>query len=803
MNNDASRAYSIKNRFILTLCSLALISFSLILYEIILTRIFAVLLSYHYVFAVLSLAMLGLGMGGLVLTQWIRSGKNLDTTLFTILTAFTLAIITSLILYLSQSSSALWGSTIIWVILFLPALPFLFFGITIASFFQQAPEKSSLLYGVDIAGGALAALAASFLLNNFPPTFLVYLLVIVVAFTSIILGVINQVKFIKILFSITILLLGISGTVFSPHSLLPIKSELNKDINRILNDSTESWQIVETRWSAFGQTDLVESEHFPGEKMIYIDGAAGTSMYSYNAILTDSVLQQNLTTNYGEFFPFLFLKRDEKDNALIVGPGGGRDVLVALFGGVKSITAVEVNPDFVQIVKDYEDFNGGLYSKLPNVNLIVEEGRSFVSNTDNTYDLIMMALPVTKSSRSINGYSLTENYLFTVEAFKDYLDRLTPEGRIIVVTHGKTELYRLLSLVLTVFEEGGISNEKAMDYIYTIAKHDMPTLVIRKKPFIPEDIQIRHATLHEMRFDEGTYFFPFQEQASFSFPNPTDSTSTIEWNMFDQYLVNLSNGIMTIDEIAKELPIDISPVIDESPFFYNFDKKLPSPFRQLYFLVVLGFVIVVILISVKNPSHKIKINAIHLFAKKPKLKGYLLIFVLLGIGFMMLEISFFQKLTLYLGNPVLTTSVLLFSLLLGVGLGSLTSMAFNKHLPAIVLVSSIVTFILSLGYNSMLEQLMGLPFQVSLKAGVLTGVLGYFMGFPFPLTLRLMKQDNLGQFTSVMWGVNGLASVTGSIIAMIIGIEWGFTNALNIGGGMYLTIVFLIVILKVGKESSD
>lgn len=104
MNNDASRAYSIKNRFILTLCSLALISFSLILYEIILTRIFAVLLSYHYVFAVLSLAMLGLGMGGLVLTQWIRSGKNLDTTLFTILTAFTLAIITSLILYLSQGS---------------------------------------------------------------------------------------------------------------------------------------------------------------------------------------------------------------------------------------------------------------------------------------------------------------------------------------------------------------------------------------------------------------------------------------------------------------------------------------------------------------------------------------------------------------------------------------------------------------------------------------------------------------------------------------------------------------------------
>jgi len=790
----------LKNQSSWLLFSLALISFSMILYEIILTRLFAVLLSYHYVFAVLSLSMLGLGFGGLLLTKWF---KHLNNSRFTIYTSLSVLIITTIIFLLSQFSPTSWGSAITWIILFLPAVPFFFFGITLASFFQNAPGKSSLLYGFDITGGALAALIAVPLLDSISATKAVYLVVIVLAFSALILGLVHRLKFKITAISISLILLGAISVSLVPSGLLPIKTELNKDINRALNPLSGNGKIVETRWSSFGQTDLVESSLFPGEKMIYIDGAAGTSMYDYRKLLDDTLIQRDLTTNFGEFFPFLFLERTEKDNALIIGPGGGRDILVALFGGVKSITAVEVNPDLVQIVKDYEDFNGGIYSKLPNVNLIVQEGRSFLSNTDNTYDLIMMALPVTKSSRSLNGYSLTENYLFTVEAFNTYLDRLTPEGRIIFVTHGSPELYRLLSLVLTAFEQRGIPNEKAMNHLYAIAKHDMPTLVIRKNAFDTKDIQIRHATLHEMGFDQGAYFFPFQEQASFSLPISEDTSTTILWNMFDQNFVDLAEGTMTLQDIVKELPIDISAVQDDSPFFYNFDIKLPSPFRQLYALVVLGFVAITLLVSVKKAPQAVKLKSIRPFVQNPVLKIYLLVFVFLGIGFMMLEVSFFQKLTLYLGNPVRATSVLLFSLLVGMGTGSFTSTFIKKYLFRGILLTSSAIFILSVGYSNMLDQLMAFPFPVSLKTGLLTGILGYFMGFPFPLAIRLMNQEKLGQYTSVMWGANGLASVAGSIMAMIIGIEWGFTNALYIGGGMYLTVVFLIVIMKARKESSD
>ncbi|MGK7370584.1 MAG: hypothetical protein ACNS64_10240, partial [Candidatus Halalkalibacterium sp. M3_1C_030] len=496
------------------------------------------------------------------------------------------------------------------------------------------------------------------------------------------------------------------------------------------------------------------------------------SMYGYQSLLNDSTKLRDLTTNFGQYFPFYFLQKNQKDSALVIGPGGGRDVLVALFGGVSFITAVEVNPELVQIVKDYEDFNGGLYTQLPNVEIVVDEGRSFLRNTSEKYDLLMLALPVTKSSRSINGYALTENYLFTVEAFGDYLRRLTPEGRIIFVTHGKAELYRLLALTLTAFEERGIPADQAMNHLYTIARYGMPTLIIQKNPFSPEEMKTRHAALHELGFDDGDYFLPFQEQVSRSLAPSHDTASTLTWNMFDQALVNLSKGTLTLYELVNTASLNIEPVRDDNPFFYNFDKELPSPFRQLYGLLVLGVVIVVLLVSVKKRPEQVKTGFIRPYARHPKLKWFLLVFLLLGMGFMMLEIALFQKLTLYLGNPVSATSVLLFSLLLGVGVGSLSSAWISRRLPAAVVLSTVAVFVLSLAYNYLLDDLLASAASVPLLAGLLTGFIGFAMGFPFPLALRMMNKHGLGEFTAAMWGANGLASVAGAITAMIIGIEW-------------------------------
>jgi predicted membrane-bound spermidine synthase len=202
------------------------------------------------------------------------------------------------------------------------------------------------------------------------------------------------------------------------------------------------------------------------------------------------------------------------------------------------------------------------------------------------------------------------------------------------------------------------------------------------------------------------------------------------------------------------------------------------------------------MISVKKPSGEVKTGFIRPYARHPRLKWFLLVFLLLGTGFMMLEIALFQKLTLYLGNPVSATSVLLFSLLLGVGAGSLSSAWITKRLPAAVVLSTITVFTLSLAYNYQLDDLLASASYIPIRAGLLTGSLGVAMGFPFPLTLRVMKQHGLEDFTAAMWGTNGLASVAGAVTAMIIGIEWGFTEAVVVGGAIYLLAALLVLFFR-------
>lgn len=793
-SQDKSNQVSRRIKF--TLGSLALVSFSMILYEIVLTRIFSVLLSNHYVFAVLSLAMLGLGLGGLMLKRITGNTSGLRSDTFIIAAALVASVTTMLILYLSQNSDSEWAALIFVIILLLPVVPFLSWGIAIASFFQQAPENSSLLYGFDIAGGAIAAFLAVPLLDKVPATKLTFEIVLFLVMAALLYGFGRSSKIKTTFLALLTLIIASSGIIWAPQLLLPLSSDINKDINRILSGKGEKGRVVENRWSAFGETTMVENDEIPGKKIIYIDGAAGTTMYSAQRLTSDETMIENLTLNFGGFFPFPLLKESEKDSALIIGAGAGRDVVVAQMGGVKSITAVEVNRQLVDIVKENEAFNGGIYTRLPNVKVVVDEGRSFLHEDKKKYDLIILAMPVTKSSRSINGYALTENYLFTVEAFASYLDHLTPEGRIIFVTHGNAELYRVLSLVLKVFEERGLSNQKAMKHLYTVARHNMPTMVIRKKAFKPVEMQLRHAALHRMGFDKGGYFVPYQQQVSRVLPLPTDTSKTIQWKMFDQLLVDLSDGTKSMEDAYQALPINIEPVRDNNPFFYNFSKSLPFPFRQLSGLLLLGFGFLVMVLSVRKPPEKVRTGFIRIFARHPQLKLFLVLSLLLGMAFMMLEVALFQKLTLFLGNPLRTTAVLLFSLLVGGGLGALSSSRLNRNLTAAIMISGISVFGLVIIYVFALENWLVLASNIPLSIGLFTAVLGYAMGFPFPLVIRLLAFYNLGQYTYMMWGSNGIASVAGSVLAMVIGIQWGFSEAIVAGASLYLIVVLVILALK-------
>ncbi len=788
-------------RFGLVVVATALISYSVLIFEVVLTRIFSVILSYNFVFAVISFALLGLGLGGMMLWKWSRwlpkTGYHTNAALLACMIAGSVIGIIKLPIYESEVLAD-FG---FWIYIFLATLPFFFAGLTLAGIFQEFAENSSTLYGADLLGATLGALSVVPLLNGLGGVNATLFASATAVVATLLLGLFRQKIWSGGAVPISLLSLGLIAVGwFALRGDVPIARDLNKDMYRMLANPLDKLEVVESRWSAFGRTDLVRSVLDPAEMTLFVDGAAGSAMFNFDSLMNNPARKAHITTHFSAYFPFYFLKEEEKNSALIIGSGGGRDAVMALLGGVSHITAVEVNPDVVQMVKDYAWYNGGIYTDRPEIKAVVAEGRNYIRSTHANYDLIMLAIPITKSSRSVEGYALTENYLFTVDSMQDYLDRLTPEGRIVIVAHNEPEIYRLIALALTAFERQNIAQPDAMQHIYTIASGMMPAIVIKKQPFEPVEIEKRHAALHELGFDKGSFFVPYEQQIVLQ-PNQNTGLDS-EWRMFDQILVDISTGKLNLHQLLKAALIDISPVTDDSPFFYKFEPGLPQPFGLFTLLIVLagGSLIGLVMIPKAQkdatPKPKYWTGKLALF---PQLKFFLLLFFFLGLGFMLVEIALFQKLTLFLGHPVLALTVLLFSLLLGSGLGSLASSVVRKRLPQTIATTAFIVCALTVVYAFYLPAAFNLGLESKVTATLLLLPLGLVMGFPFPLLIRLMKEYGFGDSIHLMWGVNGIASVLGSALAMIIGILSGFSYALFTGALLYAGVGGLAVLLRRNK----
>ena len=242
---------------------------------------------------------------------------------------------------------------------------------------------------------------------------------------------------------------------------------------------------------------------------IYLDGTAGSPMYRFSGDAGNpGPVIEELKTTFPGYFPFLSLSEGQKDDALIIGPGGGRDILLALMGGVKNITAVEVNRDLVDMVRRHSGFNGGIYRDLKNVRVVVEEGRHFLKRSRTNYDLIMLSLPVTNTSRSLEGFALTENFLFTTDAIADYWGHLSEEGRLMVVAHDDIEALRLLSLALAFFRTSGMDEKEAMRHLYITGSEDYLVFVLAKKPLESRETAILHRAMGTSRLRSRHILFP-------------------------------------------------------------------------------------------------------------------------------------------------------------------------------------------------------------------------------------------------------------------------------------------------------
>lgn len=369
---------------------------------------------------------------------------------------------------------------------------------------------------------------------------------------------------------------------------------------------------------------------------------------------------------------------------------------------------------------------------------------------------------------------------------------MTDDGRLVFVAHNEVEIYKLIAITLAAYEAQGVPETAAMQHIYTVGADMMPAVVVQKLPVTKREADLLHYGLHAGGFDKSTLFIP-------GIPQQTRGPL----RMLDQGLVDIANGATTMEAVAAKAPFDLRPPTDDRPFFYKYERGLPGTFKPFAIAAAIAGAALVGLLLVPKGRRRSRSGFIAELRSDARLKVYLVMFSVLGVGFMLVEIAFFQKLAPYIARPQTALSVLLFSLLLGGGLGSaLTALLARAARQAAAVALPVAVAALVAALSVVFPRAFDLGLDPPLAAALMVLPLGILMGCPFPLALRALAADGLERHTPVFWGVNGLASVFGSALAMMLGVTWGFSAALAAGAVAYLGLAALFAILRAWRRAA-
>jgi hypothetical protein len=743
--------------------SLALLSGSGIFLEIALTRLFSTLFYSPYVFAIISVAILGLGLGAALATgraAW-RLPRRLP--LYLVLAGYA-----SLILLLA----AVWTASLDLRggLLALVTLPYLFIGLALATLFSAAPANSPDLYRADLLGAGLGAILAIPFLNLLGGINSIML-------AAGLLGLAAQVGWprlkpgrarssLKSRLALAGSPLSLSGLVIIAlfANLTPGLEWLTLDMSRLASAKpiTQSLaaggQIIDTTWDSFARTDLVD----PGEGKpyeLYLDGAAGSVVPRTGDL-------NLLRTDIG-FFPFATAQPKQ---VLVVGPGGGLDVWFGLNSRAQRITAVEVNPASVDVVNEFGPYNGNLYRQA-GVEVLIDEGRSVLRREGRQYDLIYLSQVVTLAAER-SGYVLTENTVYTVEAFKEYLAHLQAGGQIALKLYDELTLTRAMVTAVTALREArGLSDAEAMAHLAIFLDSDadpaIPLLLVRDQPFSRDEAVSLAGVAAQVDF------------APLFVPGVAGGPS----------LQRVLDGAEPLSSIVANSPSDVSATRDDRPFFYEFEPGLPlSLLPLLWGLGAISLAGLVALIIIQRPFSQGVVRYAPIY------------FAALGLGFIMVEITLIQQTRLFLGHPTLAVTTVLAVLLIGGGIGShlagrwwagaepdqnsVPDRKFVWPLAGIVLMVILWLLIwpwLNQAFLASTTLIRIVIVSISLLP------LALLLGIPFPSGLRLVGQFEHGdRHVALAWAVNGAMTVVGSAGAVAIAILAGFSSVLWVGAGAYV-----------------
>ena len=754
----------------------ALTTLATLLLELSLTRIFSVVLFYHFAFLAISIALFGLGAGGVFSYVVADRPGNLFSKLGQLSALNAVLVVFALAAVLWQREEL--TNVRLAILFFTTALPFFVSGIIVSLAISEGMERVDRVYFFDLLGAAGGCL----LLDPFLRA----------------VGGENTIIVVALLFAAAAAIWhtmagSFGGRVLSVALGLGLLGLIVGNFGRtgVLRVHYAKGQKLGNeffvKWNSFSRI-AVAPEKDSRMPTIFIDADASTGIANFDFQNLSDHERRDLQYQ-GPGLPYMVLPGAR---TLIIGPGGGWDVARALAGGSRDITAVEINPLIARVVmkEQYPELSRGLYFR-PDVHLVVEDGRSFVRRSEDKFQVIQATLVDTWASTAAGAFALSENNLYTTDAFSDYLGHLTDDGFLAFTRWGldpPRESLRLISLGLAALARLG-ENDPSKHFIVvregSVVGWAKDTVLISRKPFSAEYLARARRTIAEARIQ--AVYLP-DENISNPFHDLIHSPRPAEYE--------------------RDYRFDISPVGDNRPFFFytvqprdiwafltesntsSADYKINKAVPLLFGLMAVSIAATLIILA---------LPPLLLGTRLPRRRGvlwFLLYFVCIGAGYILVEVALIQKFVLFLGHPTYALTVVIFSMLLSSGMGSFWSRRLIGQSQAKLSLALAAVTVLVAALAAVVSPLVaggvGWPQWSKIAIAVLLIFpAGFAMGLPFPSGLKRLEAR---QQSSVRWAwsLNAAASVMGSAGAIVCAIYFGLIQTLLIGATLYLLALVIL-----------
>lgn len=753
---------------------------SMMLLELVMTRLYSASTGYHFAFMIVSIAMFGLTLGALYTMAFASKNDDKTEPLLSLSSClFAAAIPTSAGLQILAFKPLVGMGAFAWIFVnfLLSAIPFFFAGIVICKCLTSY-EQVGKLYSADLLGAAIACPLLVYLLSQISGPY-----------TLIVSGVIAAAA--CLMFALTMsganrtkgavqaaigLIICIAWT-FSPTQEMSSKQIPGIDPSTI---EAVKWSPISRIIVAKFVGPALTWASVPAEKQVskpipqkglYIDSGAFTVMTGKATPEEMLPIKQDITAVANRLRP--------GNSLFVIGVGGGRDILTGRLFDQKKIDGLEVNPVLVKLLKqEYAEFNGHL-AEQPGVNIVNDEARNWLSRSGNQYGIIQCSLVDTYAASTSGAFVLTENSLYTKEAVLHYLKHLEPKGVLSLLRWGNEEepqqLTRLLYLTKDAFKKLGLSNiEKHVMLIcapYRLGDISVGNMLVSKEEFSQADIELIQSLCKELGYKALLLPDLVKKEPFFSaLTNPNDMPS--------------------------DLPSE------DRPFFFSPATELVAQSKKSEGGAGgLALVLFTLLLTIILVAFTIVAPAWIKFGRSAKPEGGFFqsagYFLSIGFGFILIEVGLIERLSMILGNPTLSLSLVLFVLLLASGSGSYVAQNYlDKGVPRIKLmrISLLVSAFLGAALAGILYvtgmelALLELIPRASISA-LMVALPGFFMGWAFPLGLGFFGENQF-EARSWFWAVNGGATVCGSVLAAVLSIEFGICITMILGAACYILGIF-------------